>query len=296
MATFSPLVDELLPTNKANTRGGLVPNNTIVHGWAGTNRASVIATLVTGPARASTNYIIQGDWIAGSVPEELRAWTSGSNTFDSAAITVENANSGGAPGWPFSAATVDSLVALIADCARRYGKTSIAHGWRPQGSPVWGVIGHRDVPAQSTACPQSLWARLADLADRALQQLTEAPTLAATTYRVRPGDTLWAIARMFLGDGNRWPEIQAANNIRNPDILIIDTRLIIPDGAPAPSATIHVGGRAKFTGTRDYGGRRLQTWTTGTTFDVIGITGPRVVIGAGKAVTAAVNIADLQPM
>lgn len=35
-------------------------------------------------------------------------------------------------------------------------------------------------------------------------------------YRVQPGDTLWSIAERFLGDGNRFQELQEQNNIANP--------------------------------------------------------------------------------
>ncbi len=37
------------------------------------------------------------------------------------------------------------------------------------------------------------------------------------TYTVVAGDTLFKIAEKFLGDGKRYPELAAANNIANPD-------------------------------------------------------------------------------
>ena len=39
------------------------------------------------------------------------------------------------------------------------------------------------------------------------------------TYTVESGDTLWAIAERFYGDGNRYPEIAAASGIANPDLI-----------------------------------------------------------------------------
>ncbi len=48
------------------------------------------------------------------------------------------------------------------------------------------------------------------------------------TYTVVSGDTLWAIAEKFLGDGNRYPEIAKLNNIPNPDLINVGQVLTIP--------------------------------------------------------------------
>ena len=45
------------------------------------------------------------------------------------------------------------------------------------------------------------------------------PPPAPRTYTVVSGDTLWAIAEQFYGDGNRYPEIAAASGIDNPDLI-----------------------------------------------------------------------------
>ena len=54
------------------------------------------------------------------------------------------------------------------------------------------------------------------------------------------------------------------------------------------------GSKVKFTGTKTYSGITLASWTKNATFDVIEVSGDRVVIGKGTAVTAAVNIKDCQ--
>ena len=38
-------------------------------------------------------------------------------------------------------------------------------------------------------------------------------------HTVVEGDTLWHIAKIYLGDGSRYPEIAALNNISNPDLI-----------------------------------------------------------------------------
>lgn len=66
-----------------------------------------------------------------------------------------------------------------------------------------------------------------------------APAPAGGGYVVRRGDNLSKIAQRELGDANRWREIAAANNLRNPNRLQPGQRLVIPGGgaqAPAPAA------------------------------------------------------------
>ena len=58
-----------------------------------------------------------------------------------------------------------------------------------------------------------------------------------------------------------------------------------------PTAIVK-GCKVKFTGTKSYSGIKLASWTTNSVFDVIEVSGDRVVIGKGTAVTAAVNMKD----
>lgn len=55
----------------------------------------------------------------------------------------------------------------------------------------------------------------------------EAPP-APRTYTVESGDTLWAIAERFYGDGNRYQEIAAASGIANPDAIGVGQVVTIP--------------------------------------------------------------------
>lgn len=45
------------------------------------------------------------------------------------------------------------------------------------------------------------------------------------TYTVKRGDTLWAIACRFYGDGTRWRTLAADNGIQSPDSLQVGTVL-----------------------------------------------------------------------
>lgn len=56
------------------------------------------------------------------------------------------------------------------------------------------------------------------------------------TYTVRPGDSLWAIAKRTLGDGSRWKEIWETNkDIIGPDpnLIRVGVTLRIPGGVAA---------------------------------------------------------------
>lgn len=51
-----------------------------------------------------------------------------------------------------------------------------------------------------------------------------------TTYTVVSGDTLWHIAKRFLGNGNRYGEIVKLNNISNPNVIYVGQILKLPQG------------------------------------------------------------------
>ena len=56
----------------------------------------------------------------------------------------------------------------------------------------------------------------------------EAPAPSAQKYTVVAGDTLFAIAEKFYGDGNKYPEIAKASGIANPDLIHPGQELTIP--------------------------------------------------------------------
>lgn len=94
-----------------------------VHHVAGNSSLEALGALFADPARqASANYGIdsQGN-IACFVEEENRAYTSSNAANDHRAITIEVANSGGAPNWPISDAAYKSLIDLCADICTRHG-------------------------------------------------------------------------------------------------------------------------------------------------------------------------------
>jgi nucleoid-associated protein YgaU len=51
---------------------------------------------------------------------------------------------------------------------------------------------------------------------------------ATATYTVEAGDTLWAIAERFYGDGNKYQAIADASSVENPDLIYPGQVLTIP--------------------------------------------------------------------
>ena len=61
----------------------------------------------------------------------------------------------------------------------------------------------------------------------------DTPVPSPVAYRVRSGDTLWAMSRRF---GVPVTAIAAANHIADPDLILAGAVLTIPSLAPAPTA------------------------------------------------------------
>ena len=83
-----------------------------------------------------------------------------------------------------------------------------------------------------------------------------------------------------------------------PEVEIMEepeVKVEAPEVKPEPNP-IRKGKKVMFVGTKSYSGLRLADWTNGFVFDVIEVSGDRVVIGKGTAVTAAVNAKDCKPI
>lgn len=95
----------------------------------------------------------------------------------------------------------------------------------------WSSDTHTDdVPAAPAAEAAPVEAEVAPAAVEEPAPEPPAPPAAPAprTYTVQSGDTLWAIAEQFYGDGNRYPEIATASGIDNPDLIQPGQVLTIP--------------------------------------------------------------------
>lgn len=101
--------------NKKNTK-------VTIHHQAGAASPERLAQMFNGDRQASAQYGISNDGVISQmVKESDRAWTSSSSWNDGQAITIEVANSTGAPTWEISQKAWDALIALCADICTRNG-------------------------------------------------------------------------------------------------------------------------------------------------------------------------------
>src|SRR5882757_5926283 len=74
------------------------------------------------------------------------------------------------------------------------------------------------------------------------------------SHTVVEGDTLWALAERYYGDGTRFPLIAAANGIADPNVINVGQVLAIPDVDLTPVHVPVFNGRppADFAGALPY--------------------------------------------
>lgn len=68
------------------------------------------------------------------------------------------------------------------------------------------------------------------------------------SHTVKKGDTLWAIAKKYLGDGKKYTQIASENNIKNPNLIYPGQvfKITVQGANEAEAAESGNGGKAKF--------------------------------------------------
>ena len=147
--TFSPLTSRTSGNAGQFSARGRSVDRIILHHCASTSLAGVLSMMATGSREVSANYVIgSGGEIVGVVPEEFRAWTSSSSSWDGRAITFEIVNETGAPEWRISDLAFAAVASMLADLSARYGiplsrETVVTH------QELYNIHG----ASYATACP-----------------------------------------------------------------------------------------------------------------------------------------------
>lgn len=147
-------------------RTALIDTITIHHAAAvGVSALQIGQELQRRGVSANYGIGVRGE-IGLFVPEEKRAITSSSSANDNRAVTIEVANSAGAPDWPISSASWSSLILLLVDVCRRNKIPELR--WKADPK----LIGQTDKQNMTvhrwfaaTACPGDyLYSRMGELA------------------------------------------------------------------------------------------------------------------------------------
>ena len=318
---YSKLAQGFMPAHSNNYskgRSGYKVCKITPHHMAGKLTAKRCGELFQDPNRyASANYGIgyNGEIIC-YVDENDRAYTSSNKVNDCQAITIEVANSSTGGDWPISEASWNSLVNLCVDICKRYD-FRLTYDGTPNGS----LTRHNMFAA--TACPgpylQGKFPELVEVVNAKLDEEKKpepAPTPAPTegylvkvkadvlNIRKGPGTNydisgqikdhgVYTIVAESDGQGaSKWGKLKSGAGWISLDYVEKQTSGTTKQETATPQ--IKKGSKVKLTGRMSYSGIRLADWTYGSIFDVIEISGDRVVIGKGTAVTAAVHIKDCQ--
>lgn len=294
----SPLVDYTrISPNKNSPRNHKIDTITI-HCVVGQCTAETLGNIFAPTSRqASSNYGVGTDGKIGMYVEEKdRSWCSSNAANDNRAVTIEVASDTKHP-YAVNDRAFAALLDLVTDICKRNGIKKLVWSTkkadRVNHKNGCNMTVHRDYANKS--CPGDyLYNRHGEIAaevNRRLGVTDTAPDAGAaqgvTVYTVKKGDTLSQIAAKY---GTTYQKIAAYNGIKNPNVIRVGQKIKIP--ANAAPATLKQGDKVKVLNAVTYDGKPFRTYYD--TYDVIQVSGARVVIGVGATVTAAVNAANLR--
>ena len=244
--------------------------------------------------------------------------------FDHRAVAIEVASDTKDP-YAVTDEAYEALIELCVDICKRNNIKELL--WK--GDKKYVGTAHQNMGAHrwfaNKSCPGDyLFDRMGDIAKRVNEQLKE-PEQKPTTntlYRVQVGayskrDNADAQLKkvkdagfdtyMVQVDGLYKIQVGAYAVRANADKTLAQLKAkgfdafittksgtAVGSSTPAPAKTVKVGCKVRVrSGAKTYTGGKLSSLAYNTTYDVIQVSGNRVVIGLGKAVTAAVHKDDL---
>lgn len=190
---FSSLATRTVSTKNSSSRFGVRPQYIVLHHMASTGFEGVLALWHSARKQGSAHYAISNTGqVVGVVPEERRAWSLSSASFDSKAIVFEIANESMGGAWPVSAAAEEATARVVADICTRHGIPITRER----------IIGHREVYTRhgagyATACPGGL--DLDGIVARA-----KAIAVGTVQPPVKPAGIVWRVVKALKPKPKAW--------------------------------------------------------------------------------------------
>lgn len=179
-----------------------------IHCMAGNMKIESCGELFAKASRAaSSNYGIGSDGRIGLYVEEKdRSWCTSNRDNDMRAITIEVANTAGAPDWPISDEAYEALVTLCTDICKRNGIKKLV--WSTDKNTRMNHLNgcnmtvHRDYAAK--ACPGDyIYNRLGQIADEVnsrLGNVKEPAKVEKPVETVKPVEETGYSLKQFIRD------------------------------------------------------------------------------------------------
>lgn len=148
----SSLVTKKAWANKANYevgRAGYKIKGIVIHHAVTKNISAVDATFANASRQASAHYTVGGKEIHQHVSEANTAWHCGNWYGNHATVGIETVNSTLAPDYKVSDQSLDTLIKLVADIAKRNGLGKLKIDPKADYPTL---SGHKDWYGASTAC------------------------------------------------------------------------------------------------------------------------------------------------
>lgn len=312
----SPLATESYPAYAGNYSGPEARKNITaitIHHMAGVLSAASCGAIFQRPGRNGSSHYgigVNGE-IAWYVDENCVAWTNSNWPSNQSSVTIENSNSSTGGDWPVSDATLNSLIKLVADIAKRNGLGKLV----PGENLTWhSMFANTDCPGPYLLSKMQYIADEANKINFPEPTPTPAPAPApapttkykvgdivningvyvssTSTEKLKPLVTRGVITKVVAGARN--PYLLEDGNIGwvNDGCIIGDT----PAPAPAPTPDkIKVGDRVTLKNWVDYNGTPLRK--TRDFYFVSQLNGSRAVLNADSIsgpVYCAANVNNLR--
>lgn len=146
-------------------RAGYKIKGIVIHHAVTTNISAVDATFQNPSRQASAHYTVGGKEIHQHVSEANTAWHCGNWYGNHATVGIETVNSTLAPDYKVSDESLNTLIKLVADIAKR---NNLGKLWLDPKADYPTLSGHKDWYGAATACPGPyLYPKLQYIADKA---------------------------------------------------------------------------------------------------------------------------------